>query len=84
MENYMISSITTQAQEAQRVIVGVLADQALVVCEEVVAEVCITSLSDGVKILLAGNGGNAADTQHIVSKFVSRFVFERPVCRQSP
>ena len=79
----MISSITTQTQEAQRVIVGVLADQALVVCEEVAAEVCITSLSNGVKILFAGNGGNAADTQHIVSEFVSRFVFERPVCWQS-
>jgi len=37
--------------------------------------VCITS---GHKILLFGNGGSAADAQHIAAEFVNRFQIERP------
>ena len=29
-------------------------------------------------VLLAGNGGSAADSQHIAGEFVSRFLFDRP------
>ena len=32
----------------------------------------------GKKILLAGNGGSAADSQHIAGELVSRFAFDRP------
>lgn len=32
----------------------------------------------GHKTLLAGNGGSAADAQHIAAEFVSRFYFDRP------
>lgn len=30
------------------------------------------------KLLIAGNGGSAADAQHIAGEFVSRFMFDRP------
>ncbi len=40
----------------------------------IMAEACLK----GRKILLAGNGGSAADAQHIAGEFVSRFNFERP------
>lgn len=39
---------------------------------------CETALSSGNKILLAGNGGSAADAQHIAGELVSRFMFDRP------
>ena len=39
---------------------------------------CINSLKSGGKIILAGNGGSAADAQHIAGEFVSRFAFDRP------
>jgi D-sedoheptulose 7-phosphate isomerase len=29
-------------------------------------------------VMLAGNGGSAADAQHIAGEFVSRFAFDRP------
>ena len=45
---------------------------------EAAAEACIASLTNGGKILLAGNGGSAADAQHIAGEFVSRFAFDRP------
>lgn len=32
----------------------------------------------GKKTMLAGNGGSAADAQHIAGEFVSRFYFDRP------
>ena len=41
-------------------------------------EVCLGILRDGGKVLLAGNGGSAADAQHIAGEFVSRFLFDRP------
>ena len=36
---------------------------------------CITS---GHKVLIFGNGGSAADAQHIAAEFVNRFQIERP------
>jgi len=35
-------------------------------------------LAKGGKILLCGNGGSAADAQHIAAEFVNRFLMERP------
>jgi D-sedoheptulose 7-phosphate isomerase len=37
-----------------------------------------TALMAGNKILLFGNGGSAADAQHLAAEFVNRFVIERP------
>jgi D-sedoheptulose 7-phosphate isomerase len=39
---------------------------------------CIKSLRAGNKILLAGNGGSAADAQHIAGELISRFNYDRP------
>lgn len=41
------------------------------------AEVCARALQEGHKILLCGNGGSAADAQHIAAEFVGRFHRER-------
>lgn len=39
------------------------------------------SLRKGHKLLVAGNGGSAADAQHVVAEFVSRLVEDRPAMR---
>jgi len=39
---------------------------------------CIAALKAGNKIILAGNGGSAADAQHIAAELVGRFETERP------
>lgn len=41
------------------------------------AAVCAEALRGGHKILLCGNGGSAADAQHIAAEFVGRFHRER-------
>lgn len=74
----MRSYITAQIQETQHVMAGMLADEALLARVEAAAEACTTALRNGGKILLAGNGGSAADAQHIAGEFVSRFAFDRP------
>jgi D-sedoheptulose 7-phosphate isomerase len=38
----------------------------------------IKALKDNNKILFAGNGGSAADAQHLAGELVSRFYFDRP------
>ena len=44
---------------------------------EIAAELCIDSLKKGNKILLFGNGGSAADAQHIAAEIVGRYKTER-------
>jgi D-sedoheptulose 7-phosphate isomerase len=42
-----------------------------------IADACTRTLKKGGKILLAGNGGSAADAQHIAGEFLSRFKRDR-------
>jgi len=74
MHNY----IKSQIKETQRVIAVMLSDPVLLNNLRLVANRCIDAFNSGGKILLAGNGGSAADAQHIAAEFVSRFAFDRP------
>lgn len=56
----------------------ILADEDFLVEIQHVADVCIKALRAGNRILLAGNGGSAADAQHIAAELVSRFMYDRP------
>lgn len=42
------------------------------------ADILSTCITSGHKILIFGNGGSAADAQHIAAEFVNRFQIERP------
>ena len=44
---------------------------------EIAAKLCIDSLKNGNKILIFGNGGSAADAQHIAAELVGRYKTER-------
>src|SRR5437879_13759844 len=43
-----------------------------------VSEILVSALRQGNKVLLFGNGGSAADAQHIAAELVGRFAFDRP------
>ncbi len=45
---------------------------------EHIAEICIKALRMGNKIVFCGNGGSAADSQHLAAELVSRLNFDRP------
>ena len=42
------------------------------------ADMIAMNIASGHKILIFGNGGSAADAQHIAAEFVNRFQIERP------
>ena len=44
---------------------------------EIASNLCIDCLNKGNKILLFGNGGSAADAQHIAAEIVGRYKIER-------
>jgi D-sedoheptulose 7-phosphate isomerase len=43
-----------------------------------ISEVLVDAFHERNKVFLFGNGGSAADAQHIAAEFVGRFVFDRP------
>ena len=44
---------------------------------ERMASICVSAMRDGNKILICGNGGSAADAQHMAAELVGRFVSDR-------
>ncbi|AFM11157.1 D-sedoheptulose-7-phosphate isomerase [Turneriella parva] len=70
--------IRAQVKDSISVKERYLADEANInqldkICADVIA-----AYKAGKKTLIAGNGGSAADAQHIAAEFVSRFYFDRP------
>ncbi|WP_274318779.1 D-sedoheptulose-7-phosphate isomerase [Paenibacillus qinlingensis] len=74
MKTY-ISSEILRAMEIKRAIAK---DRDLLRFIEQAARKMIEVYRNGNKIMLGGNGGSAADAQHIAGEFVSRFYFDRP------
>ncbi len=74
MRQYIIDQI----EGTQRIMAEMLKDNSLLASVESAASACVKCIRSGGKILLAGNGGSAADAQHIAAEFVSRFAFDRP------
>ena len=42
------------------------------------AQACVTSVHEGGKLLICGNGGSAADAQHLATEFVSTLTLDHP------
>lgn len=55
-----------------------LADLGLIQNIAQATEVIVASVKRGNRVIFAGNGGSAADAQHLAAEFVSRFEFDRP------
>jgi D-sedoheptulose 7-phosphate isomerase len=70
--------ISTEIQASQSMLNRLAVDSDLIAKISAAADACVSALQSGGKILLAGNGGSAADAQHIAGELVSRFAFDRP------
>jgi D-sedoheptulose 7-phosphate isomerase len=55
-----------------------LGNQEVLAAIDKVSEVMVDAFKKGNKLFLFGNGGSAADSQHIAAEFVGRFAFDRP------
>jgi len=79
MENTMMQTfIDQQIETSYRLKKAILDERKLCGLIREVSEKCVDVYKNGHKTLLAGNGGSAADAQHIAGEFVSRFYFDRP------
>ncbi len=67
--------------EGIAVVDAVVQDAALHATLDDAAVVTAAALKSGCKLMVAGNGGSAADAQHLVAEFVSRLVQDRPAMR---
>lgn len=73
----MISYIKEHFKDSINTKEKILQDENLLSLIREVALECIKAYKNGNKTILAGNGGSAADAQHIAAEFVSRFYFDR-------
>jgi D-sedoheptulose 7-phosphate isomerase len=74
----MYKFISQQIEDSYKVKEKILEDALLMKLINEVACKAIDIYKNGNKTLIAGNGGSAADAQHIAGEFVSRFYFDRP------
>jgi D-sedoheptulose 7-phosphate isomerase len=70
--------IHTEIEKLQHVLMQLRQNHLLLQTIEQMAVKCIHALQMGKKILLAGNGGSAADSQHLAAELVSRLRYSRP------
>lgn len=70
--------ISDQVKKSIKVKQQLLENRKLIDLIKEVSLKCVEVYKNGNKTLIAGNGGSAADAQHIAGEFVSRFYFDRP------
>jgi D-sedoheptulose 7-phosphate isomerase len=70
-----ISQAITQSIETKQ---KILSDPRLLQEISDVAETCTQAFCMGNKVLFCGNGGSAADAQHLAAEFSGRFYYDRP------
>lgn len=73
----MDERIRTVITESISIKQAVLADEVLLNQLEVITARCIASLNAGGQLLFCGNGGSAADAQHLAGEFSGRFYLDR-------
>ena len=73
----MKNTIKDYINSSVEVKIKILNDLRLIESIEKAAELIINCYHSGGKVLTAGNGGSAADAQHISAEFVSRFMQDR-------
>lgn len=69
IKNYIEESVTVKNK--------IFEDESIIKVIENSANAIINAYKNGKKVLTAGNGGSAADAQHIAAEFVSKFLTER-------
>jgi D-sedoheptulose 7-phosphate isomerase len=76
--NQLVQKQLTQSISTMQ---AVLADETITNTLVSAAELTAKALQAGHKLIVAGNGGSAADAQHLVAEFVVRLTVDRPALR---
>jgi D-sedoheptulose 7-phosphate isomerase len=78
MERPGLSYIQREFEQSIAVKQAILDSSDLMQQVKTVGDLLIDRYEAGNKLLVAGNGGSAADAQHLAAEFVSRFNIDRP------
>ena len=76
--NNMKEYIKNQIKKSYETKQAIYNDDSLLCDIEKVAKLCVELYRGPNKTILAGNGGSAADAQHIAAELVGRYGFDRP------
>lgn len=75
----MIDPIVSAAvDEAAQLASSIAGDREMLGAVSKAARMALAAIKSGNKLLFAGNGGSAAEAQHLAAEYVSRFKFDRP------
>ncbi len=74
MIDYIKSEVAASAETKQKI----LHDEVFLAKIEAVLKASVSVYKNNKKILIAGNGGSAADAQHFAAELVGRYGFDRP------
>jgi D-sedoheptulose 7-phosphate isomerase len=77
MANTAMKAILQYLAESRDTVQAAIDDPGFRRAIDEIAAIISTALTDGRKLLLAGNGGSAADAQHIAGEMLSRFNHDR-------
>lgn len=80
-ESIIKDLVRKQLSQSVATITAVLGDESIHAAVVEAARITANALSAGRKLMVCGNGGSAADAQHLVAEFVSRLVRNRPALR---
>lgn len=73
-KNFVISEIT----KSHGIIASILDNSNFIDTAVQIGQVCAEAIQKGNKVIFAGNGGSAADSQHLAAEFVSKLSYNRP------
>src|SRR5580692_12136742 len=77
----MKNLVRKQLAQSIATLQAVLADESIASTMATIGELTANAMRTGHKLLVAGNGGSAADAQHLVAEFVVRLTVNRPALR---
>ena len=73
-----MNRIAQAIQDSIAVKQQILNDAVLLSALEKAVDICINTLKNNGKLLFCGNGGSAADAQHLAAELSGRFYYDRP------
>lgn len=77
MARQFLDFIAAELTELAQALTAAAQSEAFARQIEAIAAAIVSSLREGGKVLFAGNGGSAADAQHMAGEFVSRLNYDR-------
>jgi len=77
----MVDLVKKQLTQSIATMTKVLADDTIHSAVVEAGRITAEAMKAGKKLMVCGNGGSAADSQHLVAEFVSRLTVDRPALR---